>query len=319
MNRRQFIQTTAGIAGVGIAGIGSVSASSGILKNATVTSNGAIVATDDDFVIAGQDLTVDGSRGSPIITNAGYSGEIYNNTLTVNNVGGETFGIQIEGGDVDVNDNRVDGSDQLGDQFLGIGFTDGAVGRAKNNTVTCKHRVGILAKGLGTDVTISRNTVIGVGPTTSGWAENGIQVSGGATATVKRNTVNDHWWDKNDFQSSGIIVFGANDVTAQHNGVQDNDMGIAFVGERNKAAHNDVAVTYDSTDTVHYGVFDAFGVDNAIIQNSVTAAGDNDALVGIIANGDNSKLIGNRISGWQTAISAPGDDTKLPDPFDPDS
>lgn len=319
MKRRQFIQTTAGIAGLGIVGVGSVSANSGTLKNATVTSSGAIVATDDDFVIAGQNLTVDGSWGSPIITNNGYSGQIFDNTLTVNDLDGTTFGVQVEGGAVDVYDNRVEGSDLLVNQFLGIGFTDGAVGRAKNNTVTCKHRVGILARGLGTDVTISRNTVTGVGPTTSGWAENGIQVSDSATATVKRNTVDDHWWDKNDFQSSGIIVFGANDVTAQHNGVQDNDMGIAFVGERNKAAHNDVTVTYDSTDTVHYGVFDAFGVDNAIIQNSVTAAGDNDALVGVIANGDNSKLIGNRISGWQTAISAPGDDTKLPDPFDPSS
>lgn len=322
MDRRRFIQITGGITALGIVGVGSVAAS-GTLTNATVTSSGAIVATDDDFVIAGQDLTVDGSRGSPVIYNDGYSGEIYGNTLTVDDIDDSpTYGILVEGGDVDVYDNTVDAVDDLTKQFIAVGFEGGATGEASRNEITGRHRVGIVARDPETDVDISRNTIVGVGPVSSGWAENGIQVSSGATGTVKHNTVNDHWWNKNNFVSSGIIVFGSDDVTIQNNTLTDNDTNVVLFGDDNNAIHNTIEVTIaptdpDGNDVLHYGVW-VSGADNGVRQSSITAS-DGDVGIYIFGGSDRTKLIRNDITGWDESIVDTGDDTKLPKPFDPDS
>lgn len=313
------MQTTGSIATVGIVGVGSATASSGTLTNATVTGDGSIVATGDNFAIAGQELTVNNIGVSPVIFNNGYSGEIYGNKLTVENINRTTIGIGVQGGDVTVYDNTVDASDDLNNQFVAVGFIEGGTGKIRNNEITGKHRVGVYANGSGTDVDISRNTIVGSGPTTTGWADNGVQVGRGATGAVRRNTIDAHWWNNNDWVSSGILAIETDNMNMQHNSLENNDRGISIRGERNNALHNDVTVTYDDTDIEHYGVIEYGGRNNGMRRNTITAAGDDDALYGIIAAGNNTKLIGNNISGWQTEIAAPGEDTKLPKPFDPDS
>ena len=183
------------------------------LVNAEQTTDGAIVATDDDFVIAGQEIQInsqdfyDGGEGAYVIYNDGYSGEISNNEITVLDMAtNPMFGIRVEGAEVDVVGNSIDGDDALAEEFLSVGFAAGASGKIESNTLNGGHRVGILAVGSGTDVAIRNNDVTGLGPKSDGWAENGIQIAAGATAHVRNNTVADHWWDHSSLAKTHTSV-----------------------------------------------------------------------------------------------------------------
>lgn len=326
MKRRIFIQTTGGIACLGIGGVQSAVASShGNLVNASVTSSGAIVATDDDFVISGQEISVDGSSAfyddggvSYVIYNNGYSGKIVGNTLSVTQVNNETHGIHVEGGEVESNDNTISADDDVGSQFLGLAFAGGATGHVNENEITGAHRVGVLGRGNGTDVSVSNNEIVGPGPRSSGWADNGVQLDGGATGQVKNNTIDDHWYTPNTFNSAGLLAF-ADEVVVQRNHFGNNDLAVAFSGDRNNVIHNTIEATYAGTDTFHYGVYEVGGKNNGIRQNYIETDASSNGLVGVIVLGKNTKLIGNKLEGWDNLLLDAGDETKLPKPFNPDA
>ena len=104
-NRRQVLKTGSVILGdltigsasasatppagaAGAVGAGRRSGNNGSqLVNAEQTADGTIIATDDNFVIAGQEIEVnsqgfyEGSEGTYVIYNDGYSGKISNNEL----------------------------------------------------------------------------------------------------------------------------------------------------------------------------------------------------------------------------------------------
>jgi hypothetical protein len=344
-NRRQALKTggmvigcltlgsTAGSATgtTGAAGTGGGPENNGSkLVNAEQTTDGAIVATDDDFVIAGQEIEVnsqsfyDGSEGAYVIYNDGYSGEISNNEITVLDMStSPTFGVRVEDAEVDATGNSIDGDDALDEQFLSVAFADGASGQIESNTLNGGHRVGILAEGSGTDVSIRNNEVIGLGPKSDGWAENGIQVSAGATARVRSNTVADHWWDLDNFQSSGIILYQPSDeVHLQRNIIRNNDAGIAlWGGDQHNAIHNTVEVTEadpGENSVAHYGSLVLETENSGLRQNTISSE-DGDIGVLVYSTSENTKLIGNDVSGFDEAIVDNGDETKLPDPFDPDA
>lgn len=339
MKRRSFIGTTLGVAGLSAVGASTTAAKgpgSGKgggdddteLVNAEQTDDGAIVATDDEFVISGQEVEIDGQEfydgdeGTYVIYNDGYSGVISNNEISVENMtGNPTFGIRVEGGNVDVTSNVVDGDDALSQQFLSVAIADGATGNVQSNTLNGGHRVGLLAEGSGTDVSVRDNEVTGLGPKSDGWAENGIQVGGGATARVRGNTVADHWWDLDNFQSAGIILYQPGDgVNIQRNTVRNNDAGVAlWGGDEHNAIHNSVEVTdadLGENDAAHYGVLALDTADSGIRQNTI---GAEDGNIGVLVypSAENTKLVGNEISGFADAIADEGADTKLPKPFDP--
>lgn len=341
MKRRSFIGTTLGIAGLSAVGVSTAAAKGSgngkgrgnddtELVNAERTDDGAIVATDDDFVISGQEIEVDGQafydgdEGAYVIYNDGYSGDISNNEISVESMAANpTFGIRAEGGNVDVTSNVLDGDDALSQQFLSVAVADGATGTVQSNTLNGGHRVGILAEGSETDVSIRDNEVTGLGPKSDGWAENGIQVAAGATAHVRGNTVADHWWDMDNFQSSGIILYQPGDgVHIQRNTVRNNDAGVAlWGGDEHNAIHNTVEVTdadLGENDAAHYGFLALATADSGIRQNTISAK-DGDIGVLVYPSADNTKLIGNDVSGFADAIADNGADTKLPKPFDPDA
>jgi Right handed beta helix region len=72
----------------------------------------------------------------------------------------------------------------------------GASGTADNNTVSDYQKDGILANGDGVSATITDNTVTGLGPTRV-IAQNGIQVSRGATGSVTGNTISGNIYTQN--------------------------------------------------------------------------------------------------------------------------
>jgi len=62
-----------------------------------------------------------------------------------------------------------------------------------NSTVENYHKNGITGNSAGTTLTATNNPVVGQG-STSGAAENGIQIGFGATGTITSNTITDDIW-----------------------------------------------------------------------------------------------------------------------------
>lgn len=234
--------------------------------------------------------------------------------------GSDQFLVRVEGADVEVRNSEFDVTEDYSHQIIHVGFLEGASGEIAGNELTGFKRVGVLVSGEGTSATVARNEVIGVGEKSAGWAENGIQVSGGAVATVKDNTVDDHWWDANDFVSSGVLVFGSDDVTVLRNELTGNDAAIAVQGDRNNLVHNAVDATAPdgSRDgTSHFGAIVFAGEDNGARQGEFTSETDADVGIFVSAASSNTKLIRNSFEGFRAEIVDNGEATKLPRPFEP--
>jgi hypothetical protein len=336
-----------------------------VLASAVVLTFG-IVACDGDVSLApdGQDASptssavLDGTGGNCTSTGTGLSAVVVNQDLDGETViigdcdvgaffdedgvvknatfkqedpdgagaGNDQFLVRVEGADVDVTGSEFDVTGDYKHQIIHVGLVDGASGNIAGNELTGFKRVGILLRGEGTSAEVQGNALAGVGPKTDGWAENGIQVSGGATAIIKENTVEDHWWDMNDFVSSGIIVFGSDGVTVQRNSLAGNDAALVVAGDDNNFIHNTVDVTDqdgDASGIFHAGAIVSSGENNGLRQNdfiSGSPAGSFNFGIFVAGAAVNTKLIRNSFDGnFADEIVDQGDETKLPDPFDPDS
>jgi hypothetical protein len=99
-----------------------------------------------------------------------------------------------------------------------------------NNSVRNYDKNGITASGLGNgspgpNVTVTANTVIGLGATAV-IAQNGIQIGFGATGTVTGNSVADDIYTGPTYGSSGILIYASNGVTVSSNTVESTQFGI---------------------------------------------------------------------------------------------
>lgn len=119
-------------------------------------------------------------------------------TVTGDVSGAKYFGVLVDDGSASVTGATIH---DIGDSPLfdgaqhgvGIYFTNGATGSVENSTVDNYQKGGIVASGNGTNVTISGNTVTGLGPVNF-IAQNGIQVSYGAVGTVRGNNISDNFY-----------------------------------------------------------------------------------------------------------------------------
>lgn len=178
-----------------------------------------------------------------------------------------------------------------------------------DSTVTGYDKGGIVVDGTGTTATVSDNTVTGFGRDrlmAPNNAQNGIQVSRGATGAVNHNVVSlNDYTGLNYAASSGIILYGGcgdphvRNVTVDDNTLTDNDVGIFLVDyndsctgapttvSNNRAEHNHI---YNSKKTnvayflvyytFGYSTYDGYqaGIDDVgnsdqIIQNSILGPG----------------------------------------------
>jgi len=138
---------------------------------------------------------------------------------------------------------------QIGRQF------EGQTGSAEitNNGIDKYQKSGIVVDNVGSNATIRNNLILGVGPTIT-IAQNGVQVSRGATASVEKNDISDNLYAPMTVVSTGVLLFqpGAA-VDVGHNKLRRNDesiFSISAVGP--KIQHNDIA---DNT-------FDGIGLDD---------------------------------------------------------
>ena len=117
-----------------------------------------------------------------------------------------------------------------------------------NSTIQDFQKTGIVYSGDGLTANVHHNTVAGNGlqPII---AQNGIQISFGATGTVDHNDVGNLGFGPDSFSASGILVFDSDNVKVTHNDVtmvgNSQDAAIAFIDADNPtASHNDVTATY---------------------------------------------------------------------------
>jgi len=160
---------------------------------------------------------------------------------------GAFYGVLVDnGGSATVRDNHItfirDQALSGNQQGVGImfGLKDNAnnvlssgSGTARNNLVDNYQKGGIVVAGAGSSAAISGNTVKGVGLTPV-IAQNGIQVSNGASADVTNNTVSGNQFQNppntppdGGFESEGILIDTAGQVRVRDNFAFANDEGIA--------------------------------------------------------------------------------------------
>lgn len=222
------------------------------------------------------------------------------------------YGIYVQGANVDVTNSSVAVEVGYGHQFVAVTYRAGATGTISGNNLTGPHRVGILLRGSGTSVVVDSNEIIGTGPKSTGWAENGIQIDQGATATVKKNLIADHWWDKDNFVSTGLLI-QTDGVTAHQNNLHNNDLGAYLIGNDNNFIQNMVGITYEEVVIEDiYGVF-VWGNGNGVRQSTITSNTGTGLGLGVMGTGN--KLIRNTVSGWDEDVWDGGDDTVWPAPF----
>jgi hypothetical protein len=98
-----------------------------------------------------------------------------------------------------------------------------------DNVVDDYQKTGILVNG-SVNATLTRNQVSGLGPVPY-IAQNGVQISRGATATVDGNRMADNWYTGSaDAISCGLLIFQADSVKQKRNVYVANQQDLCNVG-----------------------------------------------------------------------------------------
>jgi hypothetical protein len=98
------------------------------------------------------------------------------------------------------------------------------------NRITNYQKTGIRVNGVGSCSTVLNNIITGIGPTTL-IAQNGIQISRGATAIVQGNTVTGNFYTPAGTESVGIFLFQIvpeAPVCVSFNNLSNNEIGLGL-------------------------------------------------------------------------------------------
>jgi hypothetical protein len=320
-------------------------------KSLTLTGDtGATIAapkTFNDFALPSQFasdgllnpeavLLVWGASANVAINGLTISGP-FNNTIA--GCGSQTYGVLVlSGATVALNgDNVTNISDPVSSILLGcqhgvaiqIGreywptpsfsfLVENFAGHASisGTTVAGYQKNGITVDGPGSSADVRGNTVNGSGRDTKyapAIAQNGIQISRGASAQVRDNTVTGNSYTGPSFASSaGILLFGGcgdplvTGVQVMGNTLINNDIGVAMLNYAADCVNPAGSMTNDKT------------IHNTISNDAVTNVGSGAVCcgfpysgyqAGIEDVGNNDKLINNDISGAgyaaQTTVGGP--------------
>jgi parallel beta-helix repeat protein len=120
--------------------------------------------------------------------------------------------------------------------------------RISLNAIDDYQKNGITVDGTGSSADITFNSIRGAGPTAL-IAQNGVQVSRGATANVNLNSIEDDVYTPGTDSSTGVLVFGpVGNVDIGYNSVRDTDVGVyaSSTDGNTEIEHNAVSgSTYD--------------------------------------------------------------------------
>jgi hypothetical protein len=194
-------------------------------------SNFPVIYAHDAGAIEIQDLTVDGAaRGD---SNYRFVGIAYRNA------GGSVADCSI----LDVRNDTIDG----GQHGVGIyAYADNGIARTldvSGTTITGFQKNGMALNGGNLAATVTGNTVTGAGAVDF-IAQNGIQLSLGATASITNNTVASLSYTPATYASAGVLVWSTGGaVTVSENSVTDAQVGIWYIDAEGTIDLNTVVYT----------------------------------------------------------------------------
>lgn len=196
----------------------------------SMTGHHAIVEVENSQNVAIKNFTIEGPSG------AASSGQFY--------------GVRVDNGSAIIVSNHItkiedtpfDGA-QEGVAILVGNATDGTTGGAiiSHNLIDNYQKDGIEVDNTGSSAEIDHNAIIGKGPTAV-IAQNGIQISRGATADVSHNFIAGNVYTPQTVLATGILLYQAGTVSVDHNTLSHNDIGIYDLGSHDNVviAHNKV-------------------------------------------------------------------------------
>jgi hypothetical protein len=153
--------------------------------------------------------------------------------------GANYFGVVVDGVSVDVTGSLVHNIGEVplnGAQHgNAIVYLNGASGTISSNTVSSYQKNGITVSGVGTSASVLNNVVTGEGPITY-IAQNGIQISFGATAQLAGNNVSLNNYTPPKVTACGLLIYKAGGVSGA------SKSGISFIKADNNFHDNETDI-----------------------------------------------------------------------------
>lgn len=129
---------------------------------------------------------------------------------------------------LDIRDNPFSGCQNgVGIQVGRASLSTSGTADIKDNLISGYQKNGITISNVGSSATVTNNILTGAGPSTI-IAQNGVQVSGGATADINGNTISDHSYSPGSYTSAGILIYGS-DADTYGNTLSENQTGIYHI------------------------------------------------------------------------------------------
>lgn len=196
----------------------------------TIKAPSAMVSSDIPGMGARASIVEARANSYSSVSNLTISGPVTFTNSTYGVFVGENAWLVMN--DVHVTDIRLSSGNSGAQNGLGIVVgTSGAnqIGRleADNVTVDDYNKGGIVVDHAGSTATITNSTITGSGALGTGLAaQNGIQISRGATGSVTDSTIEDNTYMPTSWAASGILLFRAGDVSVNGNNFESNDVAI---------------------------------------------------------------------------------------------
>jgi hypothetical protein len=218
------------------------------------------------FKISG--LTIDGSNSgingcSPDLVGIlvqDASGTITDNAVVNTNLGGQLEGCQT-GLAIYVE------SDANGSSIVTV----------SDNDVENFQKNGITGNDAGTVLTVTGNTVLGLGDNPAN-AQNSIQIAFGATGSVTSNVVGNDVYTGGGYSATGILIYASAGVTVKKNMINDTQGAVYVEGDENGDADKPSITGNHITTTQTYDGIDVCGLSNATITGNIVTGSDESAI-----------------------------------------
>jgi parallel beta-helix repeat protein len=178
----------------------------------------------------------------------------------------------------------------------------------RNNQIDDYQKNGITIDNAGSSGAVENNLIQGAGPTAV-IAQNGIQVSRGATGQLKNNTISGNVYTPGGDSSTGILLYAdastpaAGTVDVENNRLNANDTGVyAYQAASSSTVQNNKVVN-NTDDGVTVDTSDGLAVQNNNVQTNDQGVGVYNTSGASIANNNADD---NRSNGFYAGIDTSG-------------
>lgn len=260
--------------------------------NAGNSSQAHLVAPSSGFVSNAMYLGTTNPVDAQIVVQQGVSAfTIANLTIDGSNSGitgcsPDLVGILVQDGSGTINGNAIVNTN-LGGQLegcqtgLAVYVESDANGSStvtvSNNDVANFQKNGITGNEIATHLTITGNTVLGLGNNPAN-AQNSIQLAYGASGVVVNNVVGNDVYTGGDYSATGILIYASANVTVRKNTINDTQGAVFVEGDGNGDADNPTITGNEITTTQTYDGIDVCGLFSASITGNIIHGSDQSAI-----------------------------------------